>query len=692
MSTHSICAPAAVRLTLRFPFWTEVFYSMTIHELDEAKAQELGIPTQATDGRSMWINAKFFKGIPLDQQVAELVHELGHKIFLHPQRRGNRDHKIWNVACVAAGTWVRMADGCMRRVEDVRGGDYVRTPAGPARVLLNTKTTKPEVMEVSLSNGCKLTCSLDHKVLTNAGFIEARSLQEGTTVIVDARAGDICSRRVRGDEPAADVGNAGDHIPAGGVDHDPQPAEPGGAYHTPGQRPMGRSDTVAPDDLGVHGRVDRRGGDDNTRAGYGAGQGVPAPGGVREQHVDSVVALAGGSRHAGDGYAQYQRQGVLQGDTFRLRDRAVVAWDAATFDYQEGTLRAAAGVHINPQRNEAEVFTHAANAADIPGGEGYQYAWITLLRRVAQAQEVFDLTTEKSCYETEGLVSHNCDFVINAMMKKNGFPIEQYGNWLLDMKYDGWVAERVYADLVKNAKENPGKPQPGVAPGREDLKDMPGTPEEIERHESEVKALVDRATAAAKAMGKLPAGIEQGAIQAFKPAREPWFNHLHRYMQTLCTSAYNWARLNRRTLRTHGIFTPLHLSEALGDIAVFTDTSGSCYAAAQQANFAGHLNAILAEARPRKVYMYDFDARVYPAGEVEAGEIEVTRKPRGGGGTDFRPIFEQLDKDGIVPDVCIILTDLQGTFPRTGPDYPVLWASIYEDETAPFGEVIYVTD
>ena len=379
----SLCAPAAVRLTLRFPFWTEVFYSMTIHELDEAKAQELGIPTQATDGRSMWINTKFFKGISLDQQVAELVHELGHKILLHPSRRGNRDPKIWNIAC---------------------------------------------------------------------------------------------------------------------------------------------------------------------------------------------------------------------------------------------------------------------------------------------------------------------DYVINAMMKKNGFPIETYGGWLLDMQYEGWLAERVYADLMKKAKDNPKMPQPQLGEGRQDLKDMQGTPEQIDRHESEVKALVDRAIQAAKAMGKLPAGIEQGTVQAYKPAREPWYNHLHRYMQTLCTSNYNWAKLNRRTLRTHGVFTPLHLSEALGVVAVFTDTSGSCYRAAQQANFTSHMNAILAEAKPQRVHHYDFDSRVYPASIIEAGELELSRRPRGGGGTSFEPIFEQLDQDGITPDVCIILTDLMGSFPRVGPDYPVLWASIYEGAVAPFGETIYVTD
>jgi hypothetical protein len=40
----------------------------------------------------------------------------------------------------------------------------------------------------------------------------------------------------------------------------------------------------------------------------------------------------------------------------------------------------------------------------------------------------------------------------------------------------------------------------------------------------------------------------------------------------------------------------------------------------------------------------------------------------------------------------IILTDLCGSFPSHGPDYPVVWASTEEDLTAPFGETIHVSN
>ena len=384
--TTNIASAAAVRLALHYPFWCEIYYSMDVKEATPAQVAE-GIETQATDGRSMWINKEFFTSIPLEQQVSELVHELCHKIFLHPTRRGMREPKRWNIAC---------------------------------------------------------------------------------------------------------------------------------------------------------------------------------------------------------------------------------------------------------------------------------------------------------------------DHAVNTLMKKNGFKIPS--DWLCNMKYDGWLAEAIYADLNKEDNEGGGGGgAPQMAPGRFDVKQpqqdgQPLSPEQTAQVEDQVKALVDRAISNARAMGNMPAGIEQGTVRAYKPSGEPWYNHLHRYMQSLCASTYNWARLNRRALITHGVFAPLHYSEALGDVALFIDASGSVFRKAQQARFADHLNAILAEAKPHRLHLYYFDTRVYPGAVIEAGELEVETKPQGGGGTSFIPIFEQLGQDGINPEVCMILTDMLGMFPDSEPDYPVVWVDVLGRKEAPFGETIRVND
>jgi predicted metal-dependent peptidase len=90
--------------------------------------------------------------------------------------------------------------------------------------------------------------------------------------------------------------------------------------------------------------------------------------------------------------------------------------------------------------------------------------------------------------------------------------------------------------------------------------------------------------------------------------------------------------------------------------------------------------------------VYYFDTKVYPGEVIEAGEFDVQTKPKGGGGTSFVPLFEQLQEDGIEPEVCIILTDLLGRFPKDEPTYPVVWANTLPYGVAPFGETIYLVD
>jgi predicted metal-dependent peptidase len=48
----------------------------------------------------------------------------------------------------------------------------------------------------------------------------------------------------------------------------------------------------------------------------------------------------------------------------------------------------------------------------------------------------------------------------------------------------------------------------------------------------------------------------------------------------------------------------------------------------------------------------------------------------GGGGTDFRPVFDwvaHLLGGGAGPDALIYCTDGLGTFPLRAPSYPVVW-------------------
>ena len=81
-----------------------------------------------------------------------------------------------------------------------------------------------------------------------------------------------------------------------------------------------------------------------------------------------------------------------------------------------------------------------------------------------------------------------------------------------------------------------------------------------------------------------------------------------------------------------------------------------------------------------------FDTAVQKVEAYQAGQ-PISLSPVGGGGTDFRPYFERLEGQGIVPQTLVFLTELCGTFPSEAPTYPVILAST-EAPRAPFGVVV----
>src|SRR5260370_33961360 len=100
-------ADAAIRMTISYPFWSELFYSMTIYTDEDSPECK----TAATDGRNMWINREFYAKQTLPQRVTIVLHELCHKIFLHCSRRGDRHPGVWNEAADHAINTMLKANG-----------------------------------------------------------------------------------------------------------------------------------------------------------------------------------------------------------------------------------------------------------------------------------------------------------------------------------------------------------------------------------------------------------------------------------------------------------------------------------------------------------------------------------------------------------------------------------------------------
>lgn len=286
-----------------------------------------------------------------------------------------------------------------------------------------------------------------------------------------------------------------------------------------------------------------------------------------------------------------------------------------------------------------------------------------------------------------------CDLVINAHLVKNGVTLPEGG--LIDDKYADFSAEHVYNLLPPNTGHghipgqkpgNGGFPPPWNFGGVEDHPD--NTSEEAQQQlEEDAKLDVIQAHNTAKIMGKLPAGIDR-LLDSVRQSKMPWRKILAKFFRATAKNDETWQRPNRRFI-AHDIYLPSLHSEALGPLVIGVDTSGSV-AEAELADFFGCINTILKQAKPESIHVVYCDADVASTQVLTTRDLPLTPskfKPKGGGGTDFRPVFDYVTEKKLKPVALIYLTDMYGVFPDKAPAYPTIWCAT-SNVTGPFGKTL----
>jgi predicted metal-dependent peptidase len=119
-------------------------------------------------------------------------------------------------------------------------------------------------------------------------------------------------------------------------------------------------------------------------------------------------------------------------------------------------------------------------------------------------------------------------------------------------------------------------------------------------------------------------------------------------------------------------------------VAIAIDTSGSIDHQ-QLKQFLTESQQILQSLTNAKLLVIDCDSKVQQVTTFEAGESLARHEFLGGGGTDFRPAFEEISKYEL--DVMIYFTDGQGRFPEKEPHIPVVWV-LTSNIKPPFGAVV----
>jgi predicted metal-dependent peptidase len=204
--------------------------------------------------------------------------------------------------------------------------------------------------------------------------------------------------------------------------------------------------------------------------------------------------------------------------------------------------------------------------------------------------------------------------------------------------------------------------------------------DESERHEQEVKAKIDTIQAAkvAKAMGKLPAGIER-MIDEMLDVKTPWHEILERFMSGLIKDGYSWKRPNRKFI-SQGMYLPGYdYIPRMGPMVIGVDTSGSI-GQKELNEFNAHINRILDTCGPEKVYVVYCDSAINHVEEFEPDDFPVKLTPHGGGGTSFAPVMEWVDQCEEDVECLVYLTDGYGDQNNIDePALPTVWLTTAND-------------
>jgi predicted metal-dependent peptidase len=310
-----------------------------------------------------------------------------------------------------------------------------------------------------------------------------------------------------------------------------------------------------------------------------------------------------------------------------------------------------------------------------------------------------------------------CDLVNNLILVDAGFTLPQGA--LVSDAYRGMSKEEVYRILEQKAGgqsgsqpgkgQGQGKGKPGNGKGQGKGQGKPkgkgkgqkpakgpkhpdpgkcGTmhkpKDQAKSKETQTQWKIATAAAAQRTQGELPGGLRRMINDEVLDPPLPWHVLLRDFVCRTARNDYNWTRPNRRYI-SRGFILPSLISDELPLTVVAIDSSASTEQF--QARFGAEASAVLGSFQTRIIRIY-CDAQIQDVKEYGPEDLPLEIEAKGYGGTNFIPVFDYIEKEGIIPACLIYLTDLRGRFPQKEPDYPVMWVNVESGTKAPWGEVV----
>jgi predicted metal-dependent peptidase len=272
------------------------------------------------------------------------------------------------------------------------------------------------------------------------------------------------------------------------------------------------------------------------------------------------------------------------------------------------------------------------------------------------------------------------DFCVNADLKEHGV-----GEFitsvpcLYDRKYNGWSSEKVYDDLMKNAKkinlsdlldqmidehlDGEGDKEGDGGDGGEEVdgsgkgKGRPKISEEERRAiRDEIKEAMLAAAATVDGAGNIPLGVQR-LIKEMTEPKMNWRELLRMNLESTIKSDYTWMRASRRGWHMDAVMPGMKPDEMI-DIALAIDASGSMDELMLK-DILSEVQGIMDSFPVYKIHVVSFDTQVYNPQKYDSDNLDsiVDYEVQGGGGTSFECFYEYFKENDVTPHRLVVFTD-----------------------------------
>ena len=292
------------------------------------------------------------------------------------------------------------------------------------------------------------------------------------------------------------------------------------------------------------------------------------------------------------------------------------------------------------------------------------------------------------------------DHAINAMLIENGLDAPFGVNY--ESRFDGMYAEEIYAilkDEIKNEEfdDNEENDTDFNEENKQHNSEEKAPDSVVDEHKKSSQQEVDTENRAIdeeswqknleesseKFKNELPDGIER--FYEREVAKVDWRSELYNAIDRHYYHDYVLIPPSKKLLYM-GTYLP-SLSSNMLRIVVAIDSSGSVDEELLGL-FIAEFESILVSFSSFEVDLVICDDKIRSTMHFSSGD-KLEYELKGGGATDFRPVFELIENEFYEAQLLLYFTDLEGKFPQEQPLIETIWVTQSENEV-PFGHVIRI--